>query len=133
MTHLHLANPPRSTCSLAKPQCINCHSQFREVRPLVTGAIITHRFFRDFRSPQEAQANVNAILACDNVDYHEMHTFEENVDGNLVFRAKKGGVHMVYAVDKAKQIVFLRAFRNFSEYGKFLEDKKDIRKMLTHL
>ncbi|MCW4009735.1 MAG: hypothetical protein NWF05_03840 [Candidatus Bathyarchaeota archaeon] len=133
MTKISIANPPRSSCSLAKQQCLNCHSQFREIRPLVTGAVITHRFIKDFRDAEEAKANVNAILECSNLDYHEMHKFEENIDGNLVFRAKKDGVHLVYVLDKSMRIIFLRAFRSFSEYGKFLSNKKEIRKILARV
>jgi hypothetical protein len=59
--------------------------------------------------------------------------FEESLDGNLIFRAKKQGVHIVYCVYKQMRIIFLRAFRNYSEYGKFLEDKKEIKKLLAHV
>jgi hypothetical protein len=62
-----------------------------------------------------------------------MHKFEENIDGTLVFRAKKEGVHMVYCVDKQMRVIFLRAFTNYSEYGKFLEDKREIRKMVSNI
>jgi hypothetical protein len=66
------------------------------------------------------------------LEFTELHKFEENIDGNLVFRAKKEGIHIVYCVDKRKRIIFLRAFRNYGEYGKFLEDKKEIKRMIAH-
>ena len=47
-------------------------------------------------------------------------------------RAKKKDVHVVYSVDAKMQIVFLRAFRNYNEYKRFLEDKKEIRKIIAY-
>jgi len=76
---------------------------------------------------------VTEILDCSSMDFYEMHKFEENVDGTLVFRAKKNGVHTVYAVDSRLRLIFLRAFRNFSAYGKFLEDKKELKKMISRV
>ncbi len=132
MSEPNIMKPTGNSCSEAKQQCLNCHNQFREIRPLVTSAVITHRFLKDFHDAEEAIANVNAILECSNLDFYEMHKFEANVDGNLIFRAKKESIHIVYGIDKQMRIVFLRAFRNFSEYGKFLEDKKEIRRILAH-
>jgi hypothetical protein len=57
---------------------------------------------------------------------------KKKFNGYLIFRAKKQGVHVVYGVDRQMRIVFLRAFRNYSEYGKFLEDKEEIKKMIEH-
>jgi hypothetical protein len=51
------------------------------------------------------------------------------IDRDLVFRAKKDGIHIVYCVDKKMRIIFLRAFRNYSEYGNFLGNRKGIKKM----
>lgn len=42
-------------------------------------------------------------------------------------------LHIVYCLDKKMRIIFLRAFRNFSEYGRFLEDKKEIKRMVVHV
>jgi hypothetical protein len=75
---------------------------------------------------------VKDVLDCSNVNFSELHKFEENIDGNLVFRAKKNGVHIVYCVDKRMKIIFLRAFRNYNEYEKFLEDRKEIERMISH-
>ena len=121
-----------NSCSTARAECLNCHGQFLAIRPLLTGIVVTRQFSKDFRSPQEAEANVAAIMECSNVDFYEMHKLEANIDGNLIFRAKREGVHMVYAVDKQLRVVFLRAFRNYSEYGKFLEDKQEIKKMIIY-
>jgi len=123
----------KNSCARTKEQCLNCHKQFITVRPLLTGVILTKRFFKDFKGKANAEATASDILDCSNVDYSEMHKFEKNVDGALIFRDKKEGVHIVYAVDRQRRLVFLRAFRNYSEYEKFLEDKGEIRKMLSHL
>jgi mRNA-degrading endonuclease RelE of RelBE toxin-antitoxin system len=85
------------------------------------------------KDQEEMNSIVKDALDCSNMEFSELHRFEENIDGNLIFRAKKGGTHIVYCVDKKMRIVFLRAFRNFSEYKKFLDDKKQIRKMLAHM
>ncbi len=66
------------------------------------------------------------------MDFNEIHRFEKNVDSNWIFRAKKEGVNMVYAVDKELRLILLRAFRNYSEYGKFLEDRKELKRALAH-
>lgn len=100
-------------------------------RPLIKNVVVTKRFFKDFGDTDGAKAYVSQILACSNVDFHEMHKYELNVDGNLIFRAKKERVHMVYAVDNNLRLVFMRAFRNYSEYGKFLEDRREIKRALS--
>jgi hypothetical protein len=50
----------------------------------------------------------------------------------MIFRAKKEGMHIVYCVDKNMRIIFLRVFRNFKEYEKFLENKKEISNLILH-
>lgn len=42
-------------------------------------------------------------------------------------------MHSVYVVDKKLRVIFLRAFRNFGEYGRFLADKKALKKMLLYV
>ena len=101
------------------------------VRPLIKTVVVSKHFVRDFKDHDEAQSVIEDILDCSSVGFNELHKFEENIGGNLVFRAKKGGMHIVYGVDKEMRIVFLRAFRNYSEYGKFLEGKKEIRKIMA--
>ena len=112
---------------------MNCHSHFMSIRPFIKEAVISKHFFKDLKDEKEAESIVNDVLDCSNIDFYELHKFEESLDGNLIFRAKKEGVHIVYCVDKQMRIIFLRAFRNYSEYGKFLEDKKEIKKLLAHV
>jgi hypothetical protein len=56
-----------------------------------------------------------------------------DVDGSMIFRAKKERVHIVYCVDKKLRIIFLRAFKNYSTYARFLGDKKEIKRMIESL
>ena len=102
------------------------------IRPLIKDAIVTKRFMKDLKNEEEAKTIVNEVLDCSNIDYYELHKFEENIDGCLIFRAKKKGTHIVYCLDKKMQLVFLRALKNYKEYGKFLEDKKEIIKLISH-
>jgi mRNA-degrading endonuclease RelE of RelBE toxin-antitoxin system len=112
---------------------VNCHSHFLAVRPFIKESVISKRFIKDLKDEQEVESIVNAVLDCSSVDFFELHKFEESMDGNLIFRAKKEGVHLVYCVDKQMRIVFLRAFKNYSEYSKFLEDKQEVMKVLSHV
>jgi hypothetical protein len=120
----------QNSCAMGKEECLNCHKHFMALRPLLTGGAGTKRFVRDLKDEAKANLVVAEILDCGNLDYYEMHKYETNVNGTFVFRAKKDGVHMVYAVDHQLRLILLRSFRNFSEYGKFLEDKREIGKMI---
>ena len=126
---IKLENP----CVMKKDFCINCHSHFVAIRPSIKTLVISKHFIRDLKDKVEVDSIVSGVLDCSNVDFNELHKFEENIDGNLIFRAKKGGIHIVYCVDKKMRIIFLRAFKNYSEYGKFLEDKKEIKKMVVRV
>jgi hypothetical protein len=117
---------PKRACAEEKEFCVNCHSHFLALRPYITGVLVTKRFLKDLRETGESEAIVDEVLDCSETSFTELHKFEENVDGNLVFRAKKEGKHFVYCVDRNKRLVFLRVFRNFKEYERFLEDKRAI-------
>ena len=119
-----------NSCEQKKTFCVNCHNEFAKIRPFIKEVIVTKHFARDLKNKEEANLIVKGILDCSNLEFSELHRFEENIDGNLIFRAKKGNVHFVYFVDKKRRMVFLRAFDNFTEYKKFLDDRKSIRRML---
>jgi len=102
------------------------------VRPYIKGVVVSKHFLKDLKDEEEAESIVKDVLDCSNVDFSELHKFEESVDGNMIFRAKKEGTHIVYCVDKEMRIIFLRVFRNYKEYEKFLDDKKQVRKMIAH-
>lgn len=124
----NVANP----CALKKDRCLNCHSHFSTVRPFIKEAALSKRFLKDLKDPAEAQSIANAVLDCSSVDFFELHKFEETVNGNMIFCAKKEGVHLVYSVDPKMRLVFLRAFQNYSEYGKFLADRREVLKALAN-
>ena len=128
-TDIKLENP----CVMKKDFCINCHSHFVAIRPSIKTLVVSKHFIRDLKEKEEADSIMSGVLDCSNADFNELHKFEENIDGNLIFRAKKSGIHIVYGVDKKMRIIFLRAFKNYSEYAKFLEDKKEIKKMIARI
>lgn len=113
--------------------CINCHSHFMMVRPSIESVVVSRHFARDLKDEKEMNSIVKDILDCSDLEFTELHKFEDHVNGNLVFRAKREGLHIVYCVDKKMRIIFLRAFRNFSEYKRFLEDKKEIKRMIVRV
>ncbi len=118
-------------CTDKGPHCINCHDHFMELRPLVKEVIISHHFKKDLKDEKVISQIVQTILDCNHIAFHELHKFEEDIGGNFIFRAKKDKLHYVYCIDKTKRIIFLRSFKNFNEYKKFLEDKKGIKRVIS--
>jgi hypothetical protein len=104
-----------------------CNSHFKNLRPSISEYKVSSHMAKNLDNPQEA---IDKIMNCEDVCSSEIHKFEEKIGDLTIFRAKIDGIHIVYAVNKEKILFFLRAFRNFSHYGKFLEDKKEIRKMV---
>jgi hypothetical protein len=96
----------KKMCAEEKEFCVNCHSHFLVLRPYITGVVVTKRFLKDLRETRESEAIVDEVLDCSETSFTELHKFEENVDGNLVFRAKKEGKHFVYCVDRNKRLFF---------------------------
>ena len=121
----------RNPCNIKKGFCVNCNSYFLRARPYIKSVILTKHFIKDLRN-QEATSIVNDVLDCSNVEFTELHKFEEHVDGNMVFRAKKKGMHIVYCIDRNMRLIFLRIFRNFKEYQRFLGNKKEIHNLILH-
>jgi mRNA-degrading endonuclease RelE of RelBE toxin-antitoxin system len=125
---VELKNP----CIEQKDFCVNCHSHFMAVRPHIKSVVVTKRFLKDLKNLEEAKSIVRDVLDCSNADFYELHKFEEHVNGYMIFRAKKEGMHIVYCVDRNMRIIFMRVFKNFKEYEKFLEDKREISKLILH-
>jgi mRNA-degrading endonuclease RelE of RelBE toxin-antitoxin system len=123
----------RSPCGVKKDFCINCHSHFMSARPNIKSVVVTRHFSKDFKDTEEMRSIVKDVLDCSGADFYELHKFEEHIDGNMIFRAKKEGMHIVYCVDRNMRIIFLRAFRNFKDYKRFLDDKKEIHNLITHV
>ena len=122
----------KNPCIEQKEHCLNCHSLFMAVRPHIKSMVVTKRFFKDLKDEEKAKAIVRDVLDCSNADFNELHKFEEHVNGCMVFRAKKEGMHIVYGVDKNMRIIFMRVFKNFKKYEKLLEDKREISKLILH-
>ncbi len=103
-----------------------------KVRPLIETIAVSGRFIRDLKDREKVRSIIQDVLDCSNLEFHELHKFEMNVGGNLIFRAKKERMHIVYGVDKKMRIVvFLRAIGSFTQYKGLLEDKKEILRMIT--
>lgn len=119
-----------TTCDEKKNFCANCTSHFMTVRPLIKGVVVSKRFVKDLKDEEEVNSIVNSVLQCSHLEFHELHKFEENVDRNLIFRARKGDLHVVYCVNPQMRLIFLRAITNFTEYKKFLENRKEIKMMI---
>jgi mRNA-degrading endonuclease RelE of RelBE toxin-antitoxin system len=126
---IRLENP----CDKGKDFCINCHSHFMSVRPLIKSVVVSKHFIRDLKDEEEINSIIKGILDCSHLDFNELHKFEEHINGNMIFRAKKEHLHIIYCIDKKKRIIFLRAIKHFTEYKKFLEKKKEIKKMIVRL
>ena len=132
MVNTNFVIEPKNPCTERKDFCVNCHSHFMTVRPHIKSAVVTKRFFKDLKDLDEAKSIIRDVLDCSNSDFYELHKFEEHMDGNMIFRAKKERMHIVYCVDRNMRIIFLRVFRNFKEYEKFLENKKEIINLILH-
>ena len=85
------------------------------------------------KDEEKIESLVKKIMDCSHMEFHELHKFEENIDDNLIFRARRKNMHIVYCVTKDRKMIFLRAVRNYDEYKKLLEDKKEIKKMIKDL
>lgn len=120
----------KDSCSIRKGFCDTCNSHFMKVRPLIKEVIISKHFKRDMKDEQEMESLIKKILDCSHMEFHELHKFEENIDDNLIFRAKKENMHILYCVTKERNIVFLRAIRNYDEYKRILEDKNLLKKLI---
>ena len=131
----HQYNELTNPCSKKKQFCRNCSSSFIMIRPLIKNAYVHKKFFRDLgKDKEKVDSIVKKILDCSNLEFHELHKFEKNVKGNLVFRAKREGIHFVYAVSKKKveNLFFLRAMSNFSEYKRLLANEDQLKRMITN-
>jgi mRNA-degrading endonuclease RelE of RelBE toxin-antitoxin system len=104
-----------------------------KVRPMIKDVLVSKHFVKDFKDEEKMNAIIKSILDCSHMEFNELHKFEENINGNLIFRAKKENLHIVYCVDKNMRILFLRTIKNFEEYKKFIENKKEIVIMIESL
>lgn len=99
--------------------CINCNASFQKMRPQITETLASAHFERDYPGFDPA-----LITGCDKRLSKDMHKFEKNIGGNLVFRALIRHTHVLYAIDERRRLILLRAFRKFSDYKRYLEDER---------
>jgi len=107
-----------------------CNSHFKQLQPSIKEFRVSKHFKHDIDNADEIIKN---ILSCEHTCFTELHKFEKKIGDISVFRAKIDGVHIVYAIQGKKVIFFLRALKNFMEYTKFLENEKEIKKMIGSL
>jgi mRNA-degrading endonuclease RelE of RelBE toxin-antitoxin system len=103
------------------------------LRPLIKGVIVSKHFMRDLKDTEKMNSIVNDVLDCSHLEFNELHKFEENIDGTLIFRAKRENMHIVYCVDKKIRLIFLRAISNFTEYEKFLDNRKKLKRIVREV
>ncbi len=70
--------------------------------------------------------DINLVLDNKHEHFTRLHKFEKHAKGNNIFRALKEKVHYVYVITPEKYLIFLRAFKNFKKYEKYLGDDKEI-------
>ena len=119
-----------NVCKIEKEFCNTCSSHFAKIRPRIKDVIITKHFERDLKNEEEMNGIIKDVLDCSHINFHELHKFEENIDGILLFRARKENLHILYCIDRKMRIIFLRAIRNFDEYKDLLDDKKELKKII---
>ena len=107
-----------------------CNSHFKQLQPSIKEYKISKHFPRDIKNSDEI---IKSILSCEHSCFTELHKFEKKIDDLTIFRAKIDGVHIVYAINSKKMMFFLRAFKNFSDYSRFLENNKEIENMANSL
>ena len=106
-------------------KCLNCYDHFEQLRPDIKEVIISKHFLKD-----APDFDTKLIVDCQHEHFTRLHKFEETIEGNHIFRAIRRKIHYVYAIDKNKRLIFLRAFENFKYYKKFLNKKKMILKII---
>jgi hypothetical protein len=112
------------------PICGGFNSHFKQLQPSIREYKISKHFPKDIKNSEEIMKN---ILACEHTCFSELHKFEKKIDDLTIFRAKIDGAHIVYAINSKKVLFFLRAFENFRDYTKFLENDKQIKNMADSL
>lgn len=119
-------------CEIKRDFCQNCHNHYAQIRPSIKGVFVSKHFSKDVGDEGKVKSTIKEILECSHIQFTEMHKFEKHVGNYLIFRAKKDGVHIVYAIDKERKvIIFLRSFSSYSKYKKFLEDDRDIQRAIS--
>ena len=91
------------------------------IRPHIRSIVVTKRYLEDLKEEENAKKLLENVLDCPNADLNVLHKFEELVNRCKLFRAKTGERSIVCCVDKNKRIIFMRVFKDFKRYTKFIE------------
>jgi len=108
-------------------RCVNCKDHFHQLKPSIKEIVVSHHFRKD-----APDFDIGLIVGCSHDNFTKLHKFEKNICGHHIFRALKDKIHYVYAIDHNHRLIFLRAFHNYSKYGKFLSDNKAIQRMIEN-
>lgn len=106
---------------LNNENCLNCHEMFVSLIPNVKKIIYPHHFKKD-----SSDLDINEIIDAKHEYSTRLHKFEKTIEGNHIFRAIIKRKHIVYTIDKDNRLIFLKVFKNFDMYMKFLEDEHQI-------
>lgn len=104
------------------------HEHFLQLLPTVTKIVKTRHFEKD-----APDFDISLVTDSKHQNFTELHKFEETIEGNHIFRALWRHLHMVYCIDKEHRLIFLRAFNNFKEYKKFLDNKREISQIISEI
>jgi hypothetical protein len=113
------------SCSKKNVRCVNCSEHFQKLRPLITDTILSKHFLKDFPGFDHS-----VVIGCSQEHSAKLHKYERKIGENYIFRALVEGVHVTYAIDESHRLVFLRAFRNYKEYLRFLGDDASVIKAI---
>lgn len=109
-----------SKCPNDPVRCVNCSDHFRRLRDSVKEVRATKRFLRDAPGFDE-----RALLSCEHRHFKRLHRYEGRAGEGHLFRAIQKHVHILYAIEGGR-LILLRAFRKYSDYSRYLQDKKAI-------
>jgi len=112
------------------PVCGGFNSHFKQLNPLIEDYKVSKHFSKDIKNSDEIIKN---IISCEHACFSELHKFEKKLGDLTLFRAKINRVHIVYAINSKKVLMFLRAFKNFGDYTRFLENNKEIKTLANSL
>ncbi len=132
MVNLELNLKTGNPCKEKKEFCKNCSHHYADIRPSIRGVFVSNHFIKDTGGEEKSESLIESILKCSKIQFKELHKFEKHVGKFLIFRAKIDGTHVVYSIDKKKKdMIFLRLFKNYSRYKKYLEDDSMITKSIN--
>ena len=108
--------------------CENCNNHFAQLKESIKEVIVSKHFKKDF-----PDFDPKVIIDAEHESHNRLHKYEEVLGGITLFRAIINHIHLVYVVDDKHRLIFLRAFKNFKNYGQFLSNKTNIKEMVNSI